>query len=319
LKEKYINLCAVEQSIPIFSRSWWLDAVTEGHEWDVALVESGGVIQAAMPYVRKNGKIFNGIVQPTLTQTLGPWFQNKQSKYTTLLENQKRMMNDLILQLPNFDYFSQQWHHSQTNWLPFFWAGFNQTTRYTYILPELSDEEVLWKNMRENIRGDIRKATKRFSLQVRDDLSIDEFLEINKKTFSRQGVDVPYSDDFIRRIDDACKTHDCRKIFIAEDEDGRHHAGVYIVWDQNSAYYLMGGADPELRKSGATSLCLWQAIKFSAKVTKSFNFEGSMMEPIERFVRAFGAIQTPYYRITKTPSRMFQAFQKYRSLKKRFL
>ena len=50
------------------------------------------------------------------------------------------------------------------------------------------------------------------------------------------------------------------------------HAGVYIVWDSNSAYYIMGGGDPELRSSGATTLCMWEAIKFSASVTACFDF-----------------------------------------------
>jgi len=52
---------------------------------------------------------------------------------------------------------------------------------------------------------------------------------------------------------------------------------------------------------------VWHAIKHSATVTKSFDFEGSMIEPIERFFRAFGAIQTPYFAISKTPSKWLRA------------
>ena len=96
------------------------------------------------------------------------------------------------------------------------------------------------------------------------------------------------------------------KILIAEDEQGRRHAGVYIVWDNTSAYYLMGGGDPDLRNSGATSLCMWEAIQFASTVTQRFDFEGSMMEPVEKFFRAFGATQTPYFSISKTPSRLLK-------------
>jgi hypothetical protein len=62
----------------------------------------------------------------------------------------------------------------------------------------------------------------------------------------------------------------------------------------------MGGGDPALRNSGATSMVLWQAITFAATVTKRFDFEGSMLEPVERFFRAFGARQTPYFRVTRS-------------------
>ncbi|MCY1460607.1 Acetyltransferase (GNAT) domain protein [compost metagenome] len=119
---------------------------------------------------------------------------------------------------------------------------------------------------------------------------------------------VPYSRDLVKRIDDACAERKRRAILIAEDPEGRRHAGVYIVWDQNSAYYIMGGGDPELRNSGATSLCMWEAIKLASTVTKAFDFEGSMLEPVERFFRGFGASQVPYFSITKTPSKLLKTY-----------
>jgi len=63
-------------------------------------------------------------------------------------------------------------------------------------------------------------------------------------------------------------------------------------------------------------LCLWEAIRYASTVTKQFDFEGSMIESVERFFRAFGAVQTPYFRITKTPSRALRAKQCLRSLLK---
>jgi hypothetical protein len=98
-----------------------------------------------------------------------------------------------------------------------------------------------------------------------------------------------------------------RRIFVARDPAGRPHAGVYLVWDEGSAYYLMGGGDPEVRGSGATSLCLWHAIRFASTVTASFDFEGSMIEPVERLFRAFGAEQTPYFAVSRINSWQLRA------------
>lgn len=312
--EKYRALCAKEPTIPLFSQAWWLDATAKG-KWDVTLVEKGGVVVAAMPYVLHKRYGFTFLGQPALTQTLGPWLRETGGKSATRLAQHKDWLQALISQLPNFAHFNQNWHWRMGNWLPFYWAGFDQTTRYTYILHELDDEESLWKGLRENIRRDIKKAGNRFQLRVRDDLSMDDFLVLNRKTFARQGMTLPYTDAFVRQLDSACAARQARKIFIAEDEQGRQHAGVYIVWDQNSAYYLMGGGDPELRNSGATSLCMWEAIKFASTVTKKFDFEGSMIEPVERFFRAFGAEQTSYFTITKTPSRILKTALFLRSLK----
>ena len=158
--------------------------------------------------------------------------------------------------------------------------------------------------MNDNIKREIKKAENRFKLIVRQDLSIDDFLELNIKTFRRQGKEMPYSKYIVNQIHMACKSHSSSKLFIAEDENGKGHAGVYIVWDKQSAYYLLGGGDPELRTSGASSLCMWEAIKFASSVSESFDFEGSMIEPIEKFVSSFGATQTPYFAISKTPSKL---------------
>lgn len=313
-KDRYRALCESEPSIPLFSQAWWLDAVAEQDHWDVALVESGGQIVASMPYVmrRRMGRIFLG--HPPLTQTLGPWIREIGAKQTSRLSRQKDLMQQLIVALPQYHHFSENWHHSQTNWLPFHWAGFKQTTRYTYRLPDISDEKKLWGGFRENIRRDIRKAEARFGLLVRTDLGLDTFLRLNIQTFERQGKELPYSEELVKRLDDACQKRNARQIFIALDEQARAHAGVYIVWDENSAYYLMGGGDPELRKSGATSLCMWEAIKFAGTVSKSFDFEGSMIEPVERFFRAFGTEQTPYFALSHTPSKLIRAAECLRGL-----
>jgi len=312
-KTRYRKLCSEEPSIPLFSQAWWLDALADDG-WDVVLVESGGQIVASMPFVIRKwfGRIILGL--PPLTQTLGPWIREVDGKQASRLARQKDLMQQLIAALPRYDHFSGNWHFSQTNWLPFYWAGFTQTTRYTYRLPDLSNQDTLWSGLRENIRTDIRKAEGRFGLRVRNDLGFDAFLHLNIQTFERQGKDLPYSKNLVARLDEACVEKDARRIFIAEDSQGRAHAGIYLVWDQNSAYYLMGGGDPELRKSGATSLCLWEAIKFASTVTKSFDFEGSMIEPRERFFRAFGAEQTPYFAVSHMPSKLIRAAMSARDL-----
>ena len=301
-KTLYREFCANEDLIPLFSKDWWLDAVVGMDGWDVALVFKDGKITASMPYVIKNRFGLKLCTLPDLTQYLGPWIKPSQAKYAKMLGQQKDIMTDLIEQLPRFDYFLQNWDYKQTNWLPFYWKGFEQTTNYTYVIDDMSSLDVVWSNFQEKIRTDIRKSTNRHNLIVLDNPSVDDFVQLNKKVYERKNIKVPYSEQTFFNLDKVCTQRNARKIFVAVDEDGKHHAGVYIVWDKNSAYYLLGGSDPELRNSGATSLCLWEAIRFASTVTKEFNFEGSMIEPVERFVRGFGAKQKLVFNISKTPS-----------------
>jgi hypothetical protein len=285
----------------IFQQPWWLDAVAPGH-WGEAVVNEGSRVLARMPYVVKKRFGLTAITMPPLTQTLGPWLSPSAGNYTNTLAREKDLMQGLITRLPKFDLFVQNFFFQITNWLPFYWAGFQQTTRYTYRLEKLSDLDEIWNGLRHNVRTYIRKAES--SVVVRTDLGIDRFLKVNAKSFERQGRTLPYSEDLVHRLDEACDRNNCRRIFFAEDSQGRIHAAIYLVWDNQIAYYLMAGGDPSLRNSGANSLLIWKAIQFAATVTQSFDFEGSMIEPIERHIRDYGGRQVGYFSIRKMSPRM---------------
>ena len=78
----YRLLCMSEVSIPLFQQAWWLDATGGEEGWDVAIVERGGEVHAAMPYVAQKRLGFTIISQPELTQFLGPWTRDTGAKLT---------------------------------------------------------------------------------------------------------------------------------------------------------------------------------------------------------------------------------------------
>ena len=298
---------------PIFSRSWWLDAVAP-KQWDLIEVEENNKVVAKLAFCIKKSHGFKILTQPMLTQVLGSYFdiETDKSKYSTILSRQKDLSNKLLDKLPAYDYFSQNFHYSFTNWLPLYWKGFQQSTRYTYVIENLANLDDVWSNFEPKIRTDIKKA--QTQVVVRDDLGLEEFYKINLMTFERQNRQPACDFETLNSLDKACAIKNSKKIFFAQDSLGRVHAAIYIVWDEESAYYLMGGGDPALRNSGATSLLLWEAIKFASTVTKKFDFEGSMVESIERFFRGFGAIQRPYFNISKMNSRRFKLLKTIKSI-----
>jgi len=64
-----------------------------------------------------------------------------------------------------------------------------------------------------------------------------------------------------------------RALLSAHDERDRGHAVAYVVWNAHAAYYLLGGADPELRTSGASRLLILESIMRARVVTDVFDFE----------------------------------------------
>ncbi|MBB6671707.1 GNAT family N-acetyltransferase [Cohnella nanjingensis] len=304
-KAKYRALCRANPDIPVINQDWWLDATVGEHQWDVLLVERGGEVVASLPYFKTRKLIFDVIDMPYLTLMMGIWIKYpRNQKYATRLSYEKEIYLEIIERLPNVDYYYQHFHWNITNWTTFYWRGFRQTTRYTYLFEDISDHDKLFAGFKEKTRNEIRKAEKIVKVVESDD--IEAFHRLNKMTFDRQQVPMPHSLDFIKKVDEACKARDCRKLMFALDEDGQIHAAVYIVWDSECAYYLLGGGDPELRNSGAASLLLWEAIKRLSAVTKKFDFHGGMHEPVESFFRAFGAVQKPYFQISKINGKLFK-------------
>lgn len=266
--------------------------------WDVLLIEQKGQVQAALPlYIPHPGIVS----MPPYTQTMGPWFapEAPDMKYTTRLGWRQQLCQTFIEALRNYPHFYQHFHYEVTDWLPFYWAGYSQTTRYTYRLPRLTDEEELLRNMSPNIRRNLTKARNKYGISVRRGISEDEFLTIHRQTFRRQGLSVPQDPEILRALIRTCRQRGQGELWGGYDPEGRLHAAVFVVWQESSAWYLAGGGDPDLRDSGAHSLVLWEAIRAVAPLTRQFDFEGSMLPGVERFFREFGAIQTPYHAISR--------------------
>ena len=313
VKEKYRALCQSEQTIPLSSQDWWLDIVAGENNWQVAAVEKNGEIVASLPYLPAKQMGFPVIRMPGFTPSLGVWIKYPDGqKYNSKLAYEHSVCDELISQLPDVQRFYQRFHPDFTNWLPFFWRGFRQTTRYVYIINDLSDLDAVFANFRENIRREIRKAKKKLTVFESDD--IETLYDLIGKTFSRQDKSLGFSLDFFKKLDAACKLRNCRKILFAKDDEGNLHSGLYLVWDGKMAYYLQGGSDPEFRNSGAASLVMWEGIQFAATVTQQYNFAGSMIAPIERFFRSFGGVQTPYFSIYKSKF-LFKLIDAYRDIK----
>lgn len=305
--EQYRALCLECPTIPLFSQAWWLDAVAGPGNWSVVLALKNEEIVGALPYVRSKYWGKNLLVQPQLTQTLGPWVRPSNAKYANALAAEKDILGTLADGLPSFDMYRQNWNCARQNWLPFYWRGYQQTTRYTYVLPDISDSEQLWSELQRDIRGNIRKAENRFGVRIRISKDIHDLIPVLRKTFERQGKSLPYSETFLCKLDQAAGAENKRAIILGEDAEGRLHAGTYIVWEGDTAYQLLNGYDPDLRSSGAGALCVWSAIQEASKHVNRYDFEGSMLEPVERFFRAFGAIQVPYFRVERTDSKFLRA------------
>ena len=280
----------------IFEQPWWLDAVAPG-QWDAVEIQRNGRIIGRLPYVKTSRLGFRLLGMPDYTHTLGYWLEETGAKNAGKYSRAKDLITELIEGLPHEYSVDMTLDHTCNYLFPFRWKGYNLQMAYSYRLDDIHDTDILWAGLAKNVRTYIKKA--QMILAVEDDHPIEDLILMQKKTFERQGRTIEDKSNLIRRLDTALLDKKSRKLLCAVDSLGRIHAASYFVFDSSCCYALIGGGDPELRASGAATLLMWEGIKFASTVSKSFDFEGSMIEPIERFFRSFGGIPVPYWRITR--------------------
>jgi hypothetical protein len=291
-----------------YCKTWWLEA-TAPHRWQILVLRSGEQIKAAWPLVYNSA---GNIVMPLLTQKLGVLFAPSTARYTKQLGDQVEICNLFLDHIPGEIGISQQFHEEFTNWLPFMWRGFRQTTKYTYIFDDLENLSDYMSRMSNDCRQRINKAAKELEVIETDDLQL--MYNINMLTFQRQAAKCPYSFDQVARIHTACRTHAGARIIIAKDSSGNIHACDYMVFDPRCAVSIIQGADPKFRKGGAQRLLDWNSINFAATVSAKFDFEGSVMAAVEPYNRGFGARQTPYFQLRRPQRWNTQVATRQRSL-----
>lgn len=304
-KEVFRELCEKEKSIPIFLTYGWVSSLVPDHQWDIIYECRGGeIIGFHLLYLVKK-YIFSTISMPDLSPYQGIWLKYPDGqKLANKIGYEMEVYSSLIKKLPKFDHYYQAFNPSFTNWLPFYWKNFKQTTRYTYIIDELTCLKTIFNDFKENIRREIRKAER--NLVITNGSDLQDLFSLKCKSYDEKGITFPINFAVLDRVFTYCINIKCSKVFYAHDNEGNLHAGIWIVWDREMVYYILGGADPNFKNSGAMSLLLWEAIKYSSGLgKKSFNFEGSMIEPIERFFRGFGAKQVPYFQISKNNSFLY--------------
>lgn len=224
-----------------------------------------------------------------------------QTRRARQISEQKELLLALADQFPPHDFFLQNFHPDVDYWLPLSWRGFTETTLFSYTLDDLSDLDAIWKGFASGVRYTVKKAKK--SLTVQSGMGSDLLYDVVSETLRNNGEPMPFNRDTLRRVHDTCVQRRQGRVFSAHNKEGDLVAALFLVWDEDTAYYTLGGANEEARHHGASTLLLWEAIQFAATVTKKFDFEGSRIESIEDYFRSFGGVPTPYSQVERRSGR----------------
>lgn len=302
---EYDAFVAASPQGTVFCRSWWLDATAGAGRWRHADIrDADGRLVATWPAAVRQTRFGDVLTGAPLTPYLGPLLsagdgRQRRSREVDQLER-------LVEALGPYAHVDARCSPLLDYWTPLAWHGFSQTTHYTWRLDDVADEEATFARLRDSARRQVAKA-QRLGLVVAPG-SADDLVTLQRHTFARQEDAGPGPQEaLVRRIAAAAVDHGCGEILVARDGDGRAHSASLFVHDDRTTWYLLGGSDTELRASGSASLLMWEGIRAAGARGTAFDFEGSMLRHVERFVRTFGGEPVPYSILRHTPSAAWRA------------
>ena len=285
----------------VFHKSYWLGAT--GKEFRIYGCFKGEELTAGLPIIYCVSRFgIKHAHHPPLTPYLGVIFKESEAKYVKRISDEKEMSKAIAARIKkDFDLIHFNFTPFSTDLQPFMWEGFLSGVRYTYLL-ELDDIENVWKGMDAKRRNDITRAEKD-GIYVERSNDFKQMFDLVEKTFERQKERFKptiFRNAAFKYNEVLSQKGQCNS-FLAKNRDAKVIAAVYIVWDEKRSYYLLGGYDFEERHHGASAIAMWDAIKFTKNELglDEFDFEGSMIIPVERFFRAFGGQQIPYFCVSK--------------------
>lgn len=278
----------------VFEERWWLEIVAAGKFEEITASDKDGNICAKISCCVKNNRVY----MPVLTQTCGIWIEEKnEQNYREKGEFQKEMLSQIVDKLGVYRSVNISLDTHNDYFLPFYWKNYIVSPRVSYRINDLTNLESVFSKFASGIKRDIKAAKKKLHISYK--ASAEVLFNIMEKTFEEQNRKYPISKEIIEKIVEESYTHGNGCMISAIDDEGNVHAAIFLLFDSERCYYLIGGKDAEYKSSNALTLLIWEGIQFAATVSKVFDFEGSMVEGIENFFRRFGPEQVVYYNVRK--------------------
>lgn len=279
----------------IYCSSWYLDAICK--QWMAIVVSNNDYWLSVMP-INVDAKLsIRYSIQPIFAQFLGLLFAPFDFLPHKELDLQKKIINKTIDLLPgNLKIVSYNFNPRFEYFLPFHWRGFNITPRLSYQLILDKDMGEIASNYSSSIKNHIKKS-ERNKLQCVENNAIEELLELS------------YANNILNRANCTRFKNLWQEVILRDlgyclyikDGNNNTHCGGAFLKDRDKIIFLLVATKKELKKYGSTAFLINESIKraWENPQYKFFDFEGSMIEPVEKYFRGFNPTPIIYFNIGK--------------------
>lgn len=283
----------VQRQGTVFAQRKWL-AMHDANMTLLGLFDGGNRLIGTFPIhtTRKFG--LPVLMRSPFTPYNGPYFSKDIESSKRFFETRRFFLSEIASHIgqQRLSLCCLSMDPACTDCMPFRWRGYKVIPGFTYRIKLTKPKKEIQANFSSARRRNIRSAL-RDSLRIESLESYSLVESLAQKTFDRQNKRFPV--DALRRIlyDVTCPEN---SFAFAAFDGSKPIACVFCVFDKHTAYYLIGGYDSADAHPGAGAACMEAAIfKSKSLGLKTFDFEGSVIPPIERYFRGFGGELTSFW------------------------
>jgi hypothetical protein len=274
----------------IFSTTPYIKAL--GCRFRLLVVRRGQDILAGVPLVKGSVRAY---ALPLFVKYAGVLFAPLPGSEMTQASRRYELHEQLLPTLCRYRTFEYNFHPAYENWLVLRWAGYRQTTLYTYRLP--ADRVGTWlQHSHSRVRRHVRAAERR-RIQCKPRTDYDDLVyDLLMAPYRQRQAPPPKGRAAMRRFATALMQAGLGRVWQADSSDGEAQCAALVIEDERWAYLLAHGCQAQAETAANTYL-IAQIVDDALGRGLGFDFEGSIIRPIEHYYRGFGGDLVPYSRI----------------------
>ncbi|MBC7861585.1 MAG: GNAT family N-acetyltransferase [Bacteroidia bacterium] len=188
--------------------------------------------------------------------------------------------------------------HTLNDMQCFYWKNYKVIPQYTYIIPLLPGWNEIMGNMSPEKKNVFEKAKgEQLDCRLTTDYKIVKDLVIKSYERKNMKIDTESIDKIL--FDFASDKNSFAYVTYFKNKPS---AAAFCIHNGCTAYYLLGGYDPEYKHNSSGVLAVLNCIRNSKEMGfEFFDFEGSMLPEVEKYFRGFGGELVPYFMVNKAP------------------
>jgi hypothetical protein len=267
-------------------------------KWQAVVVSDQNEYIAAFPFFTKKKMGIRYFIQPPFCQYWGVFIKNDKKGNQKYYDESKKVMKLVLDAIPkNIKYLHTCFSPMTDYPLPLVWDGWSLSPKYTYQVNLDRGLDATLASFASHARREIKKASNN-EIEIRKEKGAEMAMDIFR-------VEKPHlvnkkNDLYLRNLAKVVQVLGIETAFSITAYQGKEAVASIVYFKyKKMLIYFFGTVKATHKSSGAMSAIIWESMKMHHDTCDVFDFDGSMIEGIERYFRGFDAQPVMYLQAQK--------------------